>query len=282
MIQSAPRIDAHQHFWGYNSADYGWIDDSMLKLRRDFLPADLQPELQAAGFHGCIAVQACHTLEETRWLLDLATAFPFILGVVGWVDLQSPDVRAQLQQLAANPRLLGIRHVVQSEPDDRFLLRPEFLRGVALLEEFDLTYDILVYPKHLPVAAEFVSRFPRQRFVLDHLAKPFIKRGELEPWRADLRHLAQFPNVYCKLSGMVTEADWQAWKPTAMNPYLETALESFGHDRLMIGSDWPVCTVAASYSQTMNLVTEFFADYPRHFRDAILGINAARFWNLRT
>ena len=282
MIQSTPRIDAHQHFWRYNPADYGWIDDSMLKLRRNFLPADLQPELQAAGFHGSIAVQARQTLEETRWLLELAASSPFIFGVVGWVDLQSENVHTQLQELAKNPKLLGVRHVVQAEPDDRFLLRPEFVRGVALLEEFNLTYDILIYPKHLPVAAEFVSRFPRQRFVLDHLAKPFIKRRELEPWRKDFRRLAPFPNVYCKLSGMVTEADWQAWKPADMSPYLETALESFGHDRLMIGSDWPVCTVAASYSRTMNLVAEFFADYPRHFCDAILGINAARFWRLRT
>lgn len=276
------RIDAHQHFWRYHPAEYGWIDDSMLKLRRDFLPADLQPELQAAGFDGCIAVQACHSLEETRWLLELAAASPFILGVVGWADLQSKNARAQLQELTANPKLLGIRHVVQAEPDDRFLLRPEFLRGVALLEEFNLTYDILIYPKHLPVAVEFASRFPRQRFVLDHLAKPFIKRGELQPWRKDLRRLAALPNVYCKLSGMVTEADWLSWKPDHLRPYVEATFECFGHDRLMIGSDWPVCTVAASYSQTMNLVVDFFAEYPRHFRDAIFGGNAARFWRLRT
>lgn len=276
------RIDAHQHFWRYNPEEYGWVDDSMRKLQRDFLPADLQPELDAAGFDGSIVVQARQTLEETRWLLDLAAHSPFILGVIGWVDLQAENVHAQLQELAKNPKLLGIRHVVQAEPDDRFLLRSEFLRGVALLEEFNLTYDILIYPKHLPVAAEFASHFPRQRFVLDHLAKPFIKRGEIEPWRKDFRRLAAIPNVYCKLSGMVTEADWQAWKPDHLRPYLEAAFECFGHDRLMIGSDWPVCTVAAPYSQTMNLVAEFFADYPRHFRDAILGGNAARFWRLHT
>lgn len=275
------RIDAHQHFWRYHPAEYGWIDDSMQKLQRDFLPADLHPELKSAGFDGCIAVQACHTLEETRWLLELASSCPFIFGVIGWVDLQSPHVHAQLTDLGRNPKLLGIRHIAQAEPDDRFLLRPDFLRGVALLEEFNLTYDILIYPKHLPVAIEFASRFPRQRFVLDHLAKPFIKRGELDPWRSEFRRLAALPNVYCKLSGMVTEADWQDWKPDHLRPYLEAAFECFGHDRLMIGSDWPVCTVAASYSQTMNLVAEFFVDYPRHFRDAIFGGNATRFWRLR-
>lgn len=275
------RIDAHQHFWRYNPAEYGWIDDSMSILRRDFLPEHLGPELQQAGFDACIAVQARQTLEETRWLLQLAASSPFILGLVGWVDLQCEDVREQLQEFASNPKFLGVRHIVQGEPDDRFLLRPEFLRGIAALEEFNLTYDVLIYPKHLPVAAEFVSQFPRQRFVLDHLAKPFIKRGELEPWRSGLCRLAEFPNVYCKLSGMVTEADWQSWKPEHVRPYLEAAFESFGPERLMIGSDWPVCTVAASHSEAMHLVIEFLAGYPVHVRDAVLGGNAAKFWRLR-
>ena len=171
-------IDAHQHFWVYDPREYDWIDDSMTALRRDFLPADLKPELEQSGFQGCVAVQARQTIEETRWLLELASASPFILGVVGWVDLQSPQVRSQLESFARNPKLVGVRHVVQGEPDDRFLLRPEFLRGVSILEEFDLAYDILIYARHLPVAAEFVQKFPRQRFVLDHLAKPPIKSGE--------------------------------------------------------------------------------------------------------
>ncbi len=168
-------IDAHQHFWIYSPGEYGWIDDSMAALRRDFLPNDLKPELDGTGFHGSVAVQARQTLEETRWLLELAQSTPSIFGVVGWVDLRSPDVRSQLKVLAQNPKLVGIRHIVQSEPDDRFLLQPDFLRGISALEEFDLAYDILIYTKHLPVAAEFVERFPRQRFVLDHLAKPPIK-----------------------------------------------------------------------------------------------------------
>jgi L-fuconolactonase len=178
-------IDAHQHFWVYDPREYDWIDDSMASLRRDFLPAGLKPELEGSGFEGCVAVQARQTIEETRWLLALAAAAPFILGVVGWVDLQSSHLRSQLQALAGNPKLVGIRHVVQGEPDDRFLLRPEFLRGISALEEFDLAYDILIYAKHLPVAAEFVQRFPRQRFVLDHLAKPPIKSGTSSPGRAE-------------------------------------------------------------------------------------------------
>src|SRR5437868_6081251 len=191
------RIDSHQHFWRYNPDEYGWIDDFLVALRRDFLPADLQPELVASGFDACIAVQSRQSLAETRWLLELA-ASPFIVGVVGWVDLRSPDVRSQIAEFAKNPKLLGVRHIVQSEPDDRFLLQPDFVRGISLLEEFGLTYDILIYPRHLPVATEFAKRFPRQRFVLDHLAKPAIKARELVPWEKELRELARLPNVFCK------------------------------------------------------------------------------------
>jgi L-fuconolactonase len=274
------RIDAHQHFWRYSANEFGWIDDSMSSLRRDFGPADLKFELERAGFHGSIAVQARQSLEETRWLLELAACSPLILGIVGWVDLRSPDVRSQLQAFAGNPQLLGIRHVVQSEPDDRFLLQPAFLRGIGALEEFDLTYDILIYPRHLPAAAEFVRQFPRQRFVLDHLAKPFIKSGSVSPWEAGMRELAQFPSVFCKLSGMLTEADWQNWKPEHMAPYLDVALDCFGPKRLMIGSDWPVCTAVASYPQTMSVVLDYFGTYPRDVQDAVLGGNAQRFWKL--
>jgi len=275
------RIDAHQHFWHYNPEEYGWIDERMSGLRCDFLPSDLQPELERAGFDGSIAVQAQQTIEETRWLLELAAASPFILGVVGWVDLQSDNVRSQLEEFSGNPKLLGVRHVLQSEPDYGFMLRPEFLRGVAALEEFGLTYDILIYPRHLPVAAEFVKQFPRQRFVLDHLAKPFIKRGQIEPWRSDLRRLAKFPNVYCKLSGMVTEADWGAWTAEQIAPYIKVTIECFGAERLMIGSDWPVCTVAGSYSRIMNLVLDFLSRHTDREREAILGGTAAKLWRLR-
>ncbi len=275
------QIDAHQHFWRYDQREYGWIDDSMAALRRDFLPADLKPELERSGFQGCIAVQARQTLEETRWLLELAERAPFILGVVGWVDLRSPQLRCELEWLAGKSKLVGIRHVVQSEPDERFLLQPDFLRGIAMLEEFDLAYDILIYPRHLPVAAEFVARFPRQRFVLDHLAKPPIKSGALDAWVRGIRELAAFKNVFCKVSGLVTEADWQAWKPEDMLPYLDVAFESFGPSRLMVGSDWPVCTVAAPYSRVMDIVKDYLGTYAAEERDAVLGGNAAKFWRLK-
>ena len=274
------RIDAHQHFWRYNADEYGWIDDSMAGLRRDFLPEDLKREMEAAGFDGTVAVQTRQALEETRWLLELAASSAHVLGVVGWVDLRSPNVHSQLAEFAGNPKFLGVRHIVQSESDDRFLLQPEFLRGIAALEEFDLTYDILIYPRHLPVAAEFVKRFPRQRFVLDHLAKPLIKSGSLQPWQSGIRELAQNTNVFCKLSGLVTEADWKNWKSSDFDPYLDIALESFGRDRLMIGSDWPVCTVAGSYSHVMNLVMQYLEKYPAEVRNAVLGENAEQFWKL--
>jgi len=274
-------IDAHQHFWIYNPAEYGWIDESMAAIRQDFLPEDLEPELTRNEFQGSIAVQTRQTLEETRWLLELADRSSKILGVVGWVDLRSPDARSQLSGFARNPKLVGIRHIVQSEPDDRFLLREDFLRGIAWLEEFDLAYDIQIYTKHLPVAAEFVERFPQQRFVLDHLAKPPIKSREIDSWAAGIRRLAVFPNVFCKLSGMVTEADWERWKPEDMTPCLDVAFDTFGASRLMIGSDWPVCLVAGSYSRTLDVVKNYLQGYPAETRDAVLGGNARRFWRLK-
>jgi L-fuconolactonase len=273
-------IDAHQHFWVYSSGEYDWIDDSMAALRRDFLPNHLKSELESNGFHGSVAVQARQTLEETRWLLELAESSPWILGVVGWVDLRSPDVRSQLKELARNPKLVGVRHIVQSEPDDRFLLQPDFLRGISALEEFDLAYDILIYTKHLPVAAEFMQRFPRQRFVLDHLAKPPIKRGDLDLWAQGIRRLAEFPNLFCKLSGLVTEADWQHWKLEQIVPYLDVAFEAFGADRLMVGSDWPVCLVAASYARWIEVVNTYLRGQRPECRDRVLGGNAQRFWQL--
>ena len=274
-------IDAHQHFWVYDQREYGWIDDSMAALRRDFLPDDLKPELEHNGFQGCVAVQVRQTLEETRWLLELAERAAFILGVVGWVDLRSPRLRFELELFAGKSKLVGARHIVQSEPDERFLLQPDFLRGIAMLEEFDLAYDILIYPRHLPVAAEFVARFPRQRFVLDHLAKPPIKSRAVDVWARGIRELGSFPNLSCKVSGLVTEADWQAWKPEDMRPYLEVAFECFGPSRLMIGSDWPVCTVAAPYARVMDVVKDYLAKYTAEEREALLGRNAAKFWRLK-
>ena len=274
------RLDSHQHFWKYDAVEYGWIDDRMQPLRRDFMPEHLVPELRQAAVDATVAVQVRQTLEETGWLLALADAHPFVAGVVGWVDLQGDAIARDLERIAAHPKLLGVRHIVQSEPDDRFLLRPSFCRGIAALSVHDLTYDILIYPRHLAVAAEFVGRFPDQRFVLDHLAKPEIRHGRLDEWARDLRALAQAPNVYCKLSGLVTEADWRTWRPEQLHPYLDVAFDCFGSERLMAGSDWPVCTVAAGYSRTMAVVSDYLERRPPAERDAVLGGNAQRFWRL--
>jgi L-fuconolactonase len=275
------RIDAHQHFWIYNQREYDWIDEAMASIRRDFLPADLRPELEDAGFAGSVVVQVRQTLEETRWLLELAEDNPFILGVVGWVDLRSPRLYQDLQSFAGKSKLVGIRHIVQSEPDD-FLLDADFLRGISVLQEFDLAYDLLIYTKHLPLAAEFVKRFPRQRFVLDHLAKPPIRSRAIDLWARGMRELASFPNLHAKVSGLVTEANWQGWKPEDLRPYLDVAFESFGAKRLMIGSDWPVCTVAASYAQVVNLVKDYMSSYTAEDREAVFGGNAANFWRLQS
>jgi L-fuconolactonase len=277
---AARRIDAHQHFWRYDPAEYAWIDDAMAGLRRDCLPDEAQREMAGAGVDLCVAVQARQTLDETRWLLALAAAHPAIAGVVGWIDLQARDARRQLELFADRRKLVGIRHIVQTEPDDRFMLRPAFCRGIALLEEFGLPYDILVYSRQLTAATELAERFASQRFVLDHLGKPDIRRGERRAWERDIRALAACSNVSAKLSGLVTEADWQAWTARDIRPYLDVAFDCFGAERLMIGSDWPVCTVAAGYARVMALVSDYLADRPAQERDAVLGGNAQRFYNL--
>jgi len=277
---AAARIDAHQHFWRYDPAQYKWIDDAMAALKRDCLPDEARREMASAGIDACVAVQARQTLDETRSLLALADASPAIAGVVGWIDLQAADARLQLELFADHQKLVGIRHIIQSEPDDRFMLRPAFCRGIALLEEFGLAYDILVYSRHLAAAAELAERFPSQRFVLDHLGKPDIRHGELCAWEKSLRLLADCSNVSAKLSGLVTEADWHTWSAQDIRPYLDVAFDSFGAGRLMIGSDWPVCTVAGDYTRVMALVSDYLADRPAQERDAVLGGNAQRFYNL--
>jgi len=266
-------VDAHQHFWRYDPREYGWIDDRMSALKRDFLPVDLVPHLEQAGVDATIAVQTQQTLDETRWLLQLADEQPFIAGVVGWVDLQADGVEAQLDSVR-HPRLCGIRHIVQSEPDDRFLLGAAFGRGIAALGQAGLPYDILIYPRHLPVAADFVARFPSQPFVLDHLGKPEIRSAAIDDWARDLRRLAAAPNVCCKLSGLVTESHWRTWTPAWIEPYLDVAFEAFGPSRLLAGSDWPVCTLAADYSRTMAVVRDYLGRFPSAEREAVLGGNA--------
>lgn len=276
----SPSIDAHQHFWSYDRSCYDWISEDMKALQRDFLPGDLKPLLEAAGMDGCVAVQALQTVEETRWLLELARQNEFIRGVVGWVELCSPDVEAQLAAIAADPKLVGVRHVVQAEPDDRFMDRADFRRGIEVLARFDLAYDILIFPRQLPAAIDLVKAFPRQRFVLDHIAKPPIAEGLLEPWRTQMRALATHENVLCKVSGMVTEARWRGWHAEDFRPYLEAVLEAFGAGRLMVGSDWPVCTLAADYEGTLQIVRNFLGELSTAEQESILGGNCVRFYQL--
>jgi L-fuconolactonase len=274
------RIDSHQHFWRYDPREYAWISDEMATLQRDFLPKDLEPALASVGFHGAVAVQARQSLEETRWLLELASQHKFIQAVVGWVDLRSPDLPSQLERLAQHPKLAGVRHVVQDEADDEFMLRPEFRRGIARLRDFNLTYDLLLYPRHLSIAIKLVEAFQDQPFVLDHIAKPRIADGLLSPWSEGIRALGSFPNVYCKLSGMLTEARWRQWQPDDFRPYLDAVFEAFGIDRLMIGSDWPVCLLSGEYGQAMHIVIDYLRHLPAEGQAGVLGENCARFYSI--
>jgi L-fuconolactonase len=250
----------------------------MEALRRNFLPPDAKREMDAAGVDGCVAVQARQTLEETSWLLDLAADHPYVRGVVGWIDLVG-DVDAQLDGFGSPGALVGLRHIVQAEPDG-FLERPAFLAGIAALERSGLPYDILVYARQLRAAVAFARRFPRQRFVLDHLGKPDVRSGEYDAWRRQIDDMAALPNVCCKLSGLVTEADWKSWTPGQLRPYLDAALDAFGADRLMIGTDWPVCLVAATYGDAITLVRDAIGEYSTNEQERILGGTAMDFWNL--
>jgi L-fuconolactonase len=260
--------------------EHPWMTDEMVHLKRDFMPEDLQPLLKDLHFDGCIAVQASQTLKETGWLLELAGKLDFIKGVVGWVDLMSADLPSQLDEFTAHAKFVGVRHLVQDEPDDDFMLRPDFLRGISQLGQFDLTYDLLLFPRHLRAAARLVRKFPEQPFVLDHMAKPRIAEGLLSPWREDLQQLASCSNVFCKLSGMVTEAAWNMWKPDDFSGYLDAAVEAFGPDRVMIGSDWPVCLLSGGYASTMQVVIDYFQQFSAEVQSGVLGGNCARFYGI--
>lgn len=274
------RLDAHQHFWHYVPAHYPWITDRLAVLKRDYAPEDLAPDLRALGFDGTIAVQARQDVADTEYLLGLAERHPLVTGVVGWVDLCSAEVGRQLQTYAKHPALVGVRHIVHDEPDDDFMLRPDFRAGIARLRDHGLTYDLLLFPRHLPRAVTLVDEFPDQPFVLDHIAKPLVREQRMAPWTDDVRRLAERPNVYCKLSGLVTEAHWDRWTPEDIWPYLDVIIEAFGTSRLMIGSDWPVCTLAADYARTMELVIHYVERRHPAAADAILGGNAAAFYGI--
>ncbi|MEX0314284.1 MAG: amidohydrolase [Allomuricauda sp.] len=274
-------IDSHQHFWNYNPEKHAWIDDEMAVIRRDFLPEQLKKVYAENDINGCVAVQADQSLEETDFLLDLAATHEFVKGVVGWVDLRSVSVEKELEKYQSNPLLKGWRHVVQGEPDHNFLLRPSFTRGISLLEKYGYTYDILVFPHQLGAVLEFVKQFPNQQFVIDHIAKPYIKDGFYDGWAVLMQKIAEHGNVHCKLSGMVTEADYKHWVPDQFDSYINLVLEAFGPDRVMFGSDWPVCLVAANYQQVKQLVTNAIAGLSQSEKDKIMGANAMAFYKLK-
>lgn len=272
-------IDSHQHFWIFDPVRDSWITPEMDTIQRDFLPADLKPELDANGIDGCVAVQADQSDVETEFLLHLADANDFIKGVVGWIDLRAPNLYGRLEKYSQFEQLKGFRHVVQGEPDG-FILQPDFIKGVAQLAAFDFTYDILVYPTQLADAYIFARQLPNVRFVLDHIAKPYIKKEEIEPWASDIKRLAELPNVSCKISGMVTEADWYLWKKADFNPYLDIVFEAFGTDRLLFGSDWPVCLVASDYGKMKSVVTDYISALTENEQGKVMGNNAMAFYSL--
>lgn len=273
-------IDAHHHLWRYSTAEFGWIDDSLSELRRDFMAKDLERELAAANVDGTVVVQARQSDEETQWLLSLAREMPQILGVVGWAEIGAEDFAKRVEQLVREPRLVGLRHVVQAEPEG-FLDGAEFNRGIRAMQGTGLVYDILIYERQLEEATRFVDRHPEQPFVLDHIAKPRIAAGELEPWRKRIVELARRPNVCCKISGMVTEANPKNWTPAQLRPYLETVVEAFGPRRLMTGSDWPVCLVETSYEGWWDLLRGYFAEFSEHERASIFGECAMKTYGLK-
>ncbi len=273
-------IDSHQHFWKYHPIKDAWITDDMSVIQADFLPHHLLDILQQNGVDGCVAVQADQSETETEFLLELAADHPFVKGVVGWIDLRAANLAERLAYYAQFEKLKGFRHIVQGEPDPAFLLRDDFCQGIQALAPYDLTYDILVYPIQLAAVEQFVQRFPAQRLVIDHMAKPYCKTGEIKAWEESMRAIAAAPNVYCKISGLVTEADWQRWKPADFAPYLDVVLEAFGPQRLMYGSDWPVCLLAGEYAQVKGLVTDYISRLSAAEQTAVMGGNAAAFYKL--
>lgn len=274
------KIDSHHHFWSYDPVEYGWIVDAMRVIRRDFLPEHLRAEIASAGVDGVVSVQARQNLIETEWLLGFAVQHDFIKGVVGWVELVSPKVSGELERFAASCKFKSVRHVVQGEPDENFILREDFNRGIRALKKFSLVYDILIFERHLPQTIKFVDAHPDQVFVLDHIAKPRLKEGLFEPWNKNVRELARRPNVYCKVSGMVTEADFQTWTEAQLRPYFDTVLEAFEPQRLMFGSDWPVCLVACGYARWHKMVSGWVATLAPAEQARILGGTAMEAYKL--
>ena len=273
-------IDTHHHLWNYNPVEFDWIDDEMAAIRKSFLPADLEATLANSEVEGVVTVQARQSLEETNWLLKLASENDFIKGVVGWVPLADESIQQILEEYKSSPWLKGVRHVVQGEPDPEFILGKDFNKGISLLKNYNLVYDILIFEHQLSNTIRFVDQHPEQQFVVDHIAKPKIKKNELEPWAKNIKELAKRENVSCKISGMVTEADYKLWTEEQLNPYFETILEAFGPSRLLFGSDWPVCLVATNYSNWLELVKKTISKFTKEEQDFILYKNAKRIYNI--
>lgn len=273
-------IDAHHHLWEYNHRDYVWMSGEMTSLRRNFLVPELEAVMHDAGVDGTVVVQARQSTQETEWLLGLAERIPFVLGVVGWVPLCAPGVETELDRFTLRPQLKAVRHVLHDEPDDLYMLRDDFNRGVALLNDRRLAYDILIFERHLTQTIEFVDRHPRQVFVLDHIAKPRIKEGTLSPWKENLHELARRQNVYCKVSGMATEADWKNWNAGQLKPYFDVVLSAFGAHRLMFGSDWPVLTLAGDYNHWVNTFRSFIAELSTDEQESICSRTAKNVYSL--
>lgn len=273
-------IDAHQHFWRYSPVSHSWIDDSMAILKRDFLPPNLKTVYDETGVQGCVAVQADQTEAETLFLLELADQNEFIKGVVGWVDLRSEQVEERLAFFRQYDKLSGFRHIVQSEPDVNFMLRDDFQRGISLLHKYGYTYDILIFPTQMEAALQLVQDFPEQPFIIDHLAKPYIKAGKMKRWASYMEQIAQSPNVWCKVSGIVTEADWEKWTYEEIEPYLSVVHEAFGAGRLVYGSDWPVCLLAATYKEVKGIAEKFTGRFSVEERQGFFGRNAVEFYGL--
>ena len=276
----ADKIDSHHHLWHYSESEYAWIGPNMTAIRRDFLPADIHRELQRCGLQGCVTVQARQNREETDTLLRYAAENNFIRGVVGWVPLTSPDLDGELNRLQGEKKLKGVRHIVHDEADDFYILRDDFNAGIRKLAGTGLVYDILIFEKHLPQTIEFVDKHPKQIFVVDHIAKPRIRDGAISPWRTRLQDLARRPNVYCKLSGVVTEASWTEWRNQKVGDYIDVALEAFGARRMMFGSDWPVLLVAASYAEWWQTVEQMVASLSTDEQARILGGTAIEVYRL--
>lgn len=273
-------LDAHHHLWEYNDRDYTWMSGEMKMLQRNFLVPELEHVMRESGVDGTVVVQARQTTEETAWLLGLAARHPFIRGVVGWVPLASATVEKSLEHFVRQPKLRAVRHVLHDEPDDFYMQRDDFNRGVRLLRGFGLAYDILIFERHLPQTLTFVDRHPNQIFVVDHLAKPRIRDGVVSPWREQIMELAKRGNVYCKVSGMITEANWKAWTAEGLRPYFDAALAAFGATRLMFGSDWPVLTLAGGYKQWMSVFHGFINELSWDEQQRICGGTAMEAYGL--